>query len=125
MLAVTADEITAVGLPTSQPARPSARQWSPTRSPPRGSTIEAAARLLRLRGAEPDIVVAATHGLLVRAAANCLRVLDLRRVLVTDTIPPKDATTAIQVCSIAPTLAEAIARLHTDQPLHEPLIHAR
>jgi ribose-phosphate pyrophosphokinase len=90
-----------------------------------GGTIEAAARLLRLRGVAPDIVVAATHGLLVRAAANCLRVLDLRRVLVTDTIPPKDATTAIQVCSIAPTLAEAIARLHTDQPLHEPLIHAR
>jgi ribose-phosphate pyrophosphokinase len=28
-----------------------------------GATIEAAARLLRLRGAAPDIVVAATHGL--------------------------------------------------------------
>jgi hypothetical protein len=81
--------------------------------------------LLRLRGASPDIVVAATHGLLVDAAADCLRDLDLRRVLVTDTIAPKDGTTAIQVCSIAPTLADAIACLHTDQPLHERLMHAR
>ena len=47
-----------------------------------GATIEAAVGLLRLRGAAPDIVVAATHGLLVDAAASRLRDLDLRRVLV-------------------------------------------
>lgn len=53
-----------------------------------GATIEAAAKLLRLRGAAADIVVAATHALLVHAAADRLRDLDLRRVLVTDTIAP-------------------------------------
>lgn len=85
-----------------------------------GATIEAAVGLLRLRGAAPDIVVAATHGLLVHAAASCLRDLGLRRVLVTDTVAPRDAGTVIQVCSIAPTLAEAIACLHNDTPLHKP-----
>ena len=55
-----------------------------------GATIEAAVRLLRLGGAAADIVVAATHGLLVHAAASRLRDLDLRRTLVTDTVAPKD-----------------------------------
>ena len=90
-----------------------------------GATIEAAADLLRLRRAGPDIVVAATHGLLVHAAANRLRDLDLQRVLVSDTVAPKVATAAIKVCSVAPTLAEAIACMHNDQPLHQPLTPAR
>lgn len=82
------------------------------------ATIEAAVGLLRLRGAAPDIVVAATHGLLVHAAPSRLRDLDLRRVLVTDTIAAR-AGAATQVCSVAPMLATAIARLHNDQPVHE------
>ena len=46
--------------------------------------------------------------------------------LVTDSIAPKDAAAAIQVCSIAPALAEAIACLHTDKPLQQPhAAHAR
>jgi ribose-phosphate pyrophosphokinase len=84
-----------------------------------GATIEAAVGLLRLHGGAPDIVVAATHGLLVHAAASRLRDLDLRRILVTDTVAPKGWGAAIQVCSIAPTLAGAIACLHSDKPLHE------
>jgi ribose-phosphate pyrophosphokinase len=90
-----------------------------------GATIEAAARLLHLRGAAPDIVVAATHGLLVHAAASRLRDLGLRRVLVTDTVAPRDGSAAIQVCAIAPTLAEAITCLHRDKPLHQPHTHTR
>ncbi len=82
-----------------------------------GATIEAAAGLLRLRGAAPDIVVAATHGLLVHAAASRLRDLGLRRVVVTDTVAPKDAAPPIRVCSVAPMLAEAIACLHGDEPV--------
>lgn len=82
-----------------------------------GATIEAAVGLLRSRGAAPDIAVAATHGLLVHAAVTRLRDLDLRRVLVTDTVAPKDTGTVIEVCSVAPTLAMAIAHLHADQPL--------
>ena len=82
-----------------------------------GATIEAAAGLLRSRGAAPDIVVAATHGLFVHAAVNRLRDLDLGRVLVTDTVAPKEAGAVIDVCSIAPTLAMAIACMHNDKPV--------
>ena len=85
-----------------------------------GATIEAAAGLLRLHDAAPDIVVAATHGLLVHAAVNRLRDLDLGRVLVTDTVAPKGADTVIKVCSIAPALAMAIAYMHDDKPI-EPI----
>jgi ribose-phosphate pyrophosphokinase len=85
-----------------------------------GATIEAAVGLLRLRDAAPDIVVAATHGLLVHAAVNRLRDLDLGRVLVTDTVAPKQADTVIEVCSIAPTIAMAIAYMHDDKPV-EPI----
>jgi ribose-phosphate pyrophosphokinase len=85
-----------------------------------GATIDAAVRLLRLRAAA-DIVVAATHALLVHAAVSRLRDLDLGRVLVTDTVAPKDAGTVIEVCSIAPTLAMAIACMHDDKPV-EPIM---
>jgi ribose-phosphate pyrophosphokinase len=90
-----------------------------------GATIEAATELLRLHRAAPDIVVAATHGLFVHAAVNRMRDLDLRRVLVTDTVAPKEAGTAIEVCSIAPTLAMALACLHNDKRLHQSPAHAR
>ncbi len=90
-----------------------------------GATIEAAVKLLRERGAAQDIVVAATHGLLVHAAISRLHELELRRVLVTDTVAVKTAGTGIQVCSIAPTLADAIACLHANKPLQAPLARAR
>jgi ribose-phosphate pyrophosphokinase len=86
-----------------------------------GATIEAAVELLHVRGAAQDIVVAATHGLLVHAAVSRLHELNLRRVLVTDTVAVKTTDTFIQVCSTAPTLADAIACLHADEPLHKPL----
>ncbi|HYB82659.1 MAG TPA: ribose-phosphate diphosphokinase, partial [Mycobacterium sp.] len=84
-----------------------------------GATIEAAVGMLRARGAAPGIVVAATHGLLVHAAASRLHELDLHSVLVTDTVAIKTAGSFIRVCSIASTLADAIARLHADQPLRQ------
>jgi ribose-phosphate pyrophosphokinase len=41
-------------------------------------------------------------------------------VLVTDTVAPKEVGTVIEVCSIAPTLAMAIACMHDDKPV-EPI----
>ena len=90
-----------------------------------GATIEAAVGLLRASGAARDIVVAATHGLLVQAAVSRLHDLELRRVLVTDTVAVKTAGTMIRVCSIAPTIADAIACLHTDNPLHKPAVRTQ
>jgi len=90
-----------------------------------GATIEAAVGLLRASGAAQDIVVAATHGLLVHAAVSRLHDLELRRVLVTDTVAVKTAGTMIRVCSIAPTIADAVACLHTDNPLHKPAVRTQ
>ena len=77
------------------------------------------------RGAAQGAVVAATHGLLVHAAVSRLRELELRHVLVTDTVAVKTAGTFIRVCSIAPALADVIACLHADKPLQKPLASAR
>jgi ribose-phosphate pyrophosphokinase len=85
-----------------------------------GATIEAAVALLRLRGAAPDIIVAATHGLLVHSAVSRLREAGLRCVFVADTVAVKNAGSFIRVCSIAPALADAIACLHADKPLRQP-----
>ena len=82
-----------------------------------GATIEAAVELLRARGAAPDIVVAATHGLFVHAAADRLQQLGLRRVLVTDSVAVKNTGATIEITSLAPTIADAIACLHADKPL--------
>ena len=82
-----------------------------------GATIEAAVELLRLRGTAPDTVVAATHGLFVHAAVSRLRDLELGRVVVTDTVAPKETGGLIEVCSIAPMLAAAIACMHNDEPV--------
>lgn len=86
-----------------------------------GATIKAAVELLRMRGAGAGIVIAATHGLFVHAAVSRLQELDLRSVLVTDTVAVNIAGTLIRVCSIASTLADVIACLHTDKPLHQSL----
>jgi ribose-phosphate pyrophosphokinase len=83
-----------------------------------GATVEAAVRVLLSRGAAPDITVAATHGLLVGAARDRLGGLQLRRVLVTDTLPAgQTQALPLDVRSVAPLLADAINRLHNSQPL--------
>ncbi|MFZ2177180.1 MAG: ribose-phosphate diphosphokinase [Rhodococcus sp. (in: high G+C Gram-positive bacteria)] len=87
-----------------------------------GSTIETAVRLLLDQGAAPGIVVAATHGPLIEAATGRLRDLHLRRLVVTDTVAQQDTAPPVHVCSLAPLLGEAIARLHGDQALDDLLI---
>ena len=83
-----------------------------------GATIEAATRVVLAHGGTSGIVVAATHGLLVGGAARRLRGLPVRRVVTTDTLPQgRPAALALQVESVAPLLADAISRLHHNQPL--------
>jgi ribose-phosphate pyrophosphokinase len=83
-----------------------------------GATIEAATRVVLAHGSTSGIVVAATHGLLVGGAARRLRGLPVRRVVTTDTLPQgRSAALALQVESVAPLLADAISRLHRNQPL--------
>jgi ribose-phosphate pyrophosphokinase len=88
-----------------------------------GGTIEAAVRTLLEHGAAPDMVVAATHGLLVRHATDRLSALPIRRILVTDSIGQREKEPpSVDVCSIAPMLADAIGRLHGGEALDELLI---
>jgi ribose-phosphate pyrophosphokinase len=78
-----------------------------------GATIEAAAGLLHAHGANDEITVAASHGLLVGNAGDRLAGAGIRRLLVTDTVPVADVEALpIEVSSVAALLADAIGRLH-------------
>ena len=87
-----------------------------------GATIEAAVRVLLAHGGAPVIVVAATHGLLVAGAAGRLGRLPVQCTVTTDSLPRgHPAALPLQVESIAPLLADAISRLHHEQPLGDLL----
>ena len=87
-----------------------------------GATIEAAVRVLLAHGAAPAIVVAATHGLLVAGAAGRLGRLPVQCTVTTDSLPRgHPPALPLQVESIAPLLADAISRLHHEQPLGDLL----
>lgn len=89
-----------------------------------GATVEAAVGVLRDHGGT-DTVVATTHAVLVADAAARIAALGVRHILVTDTLPlPPAATPAhpadrLEVCSVAPLLAEALGRLHRDEALED------
>jgi ribose-phosphate pyrophosphokinase len=85
-----------------------------------GGTVASAVDLLLARGALPDVVVAATHGLFAGLAAERLGCLPLRQVITTDTVP-QSATMPFprQVVSVVPLLVEAIRRTSTGRPLAE------
>jgi ribose-phosphate pyrophosphokinase len=81
-----------------------------------GATIEAAVRALRGAGALQATVVA-THGLLVPPADERLTRLGLAAIILTDTVPPPAWGGAGTVVSVADLLADAVGRLHRDEPL--------
>jgi ribose-phosphate pyrophosphokinase len=83
-----------------------------------GDTIARAVEALLAAGARPEIVVAATHGLLVGDARARLGLEPVRRVLVTDTVAATDlAWPPLQIVSVAPLLAAAIRRIRADGSL--------
>lgn len=89
-----------------------------------GGTIESAVEVLLRRGAAPEIIVAATHGLFVEAAEPRLSHPSIREVVVTDTIPQKDRPALrLSVSSVAPVLADTIKRLHRNEPLDDRQRH--
>jgi ribose-phosphate pyrophosphokinase len=93
-----------------------------------GGTIEAAVNAVLAAGAKPEVLVAATHGLFVGPAPERLRGLPLRRLLVSDSVVIPDGFTGasgipLQVCSLAPLLADAVRRLHGGRSLSPLLKH--
>jgi ribose-phosphate pyrophosphokinase len=89
-----------------------------------GGTIAAAITALVAAGASTEVLVAATHGLLTGSAVERLRPLPLKRLLVTDSLlVPKPANFPINTVSVAPLLADAIARLHLGRSLGGLIAH--
>ena len=90
-----------------------------------GATVTAAVAALRNAGCRPEFTVVATHGLLVGDALARLAESGVRQLIVTDSVAPPSATTAlpIRVVTIAPLMAEAIRRLHEDGSLADLLVH--
>jgi len=87
-----------------------------------GATIQAAAKAVVERGALPDLVVAATHGLLIRPQVEGPAFPLIGRILVTDSLPQRPSSDmTIEVVSIAHLLADAIDRLHHRRPLDDLL----
>jgi ribose-phosphate pyrophosphokinase len=85
-----------------------------------GATIRAAAAAVLERGAHPDPVVAATHGLLVRANNEDPVFPKVQRVLITDSLAAQSIPDVpLEVVSIAPLLADGIDRLHNRRPLDD------
>ncbi len=83
-------------------------------------TLEAAARVLLAHGAAPDVLIAATHALLVDGAVDRLARLPLRALIHADTLPVRtDLPFAREVVAVAPTLAEALRRTREGRRLAE------
>jgi ribose-phosphate pyrophosphokinase len=85
-----------------------------------GATIDAAAEALLAAGCLSDMVVVATHALLVGPAIARLHDLPLRRLLTTDRVAlPDDAPLPLEIVGLAPLLVAAITRLHEERPLRD------
>ncbi len=89
-----------------------------------GSTIKAAAEALISAGGLAEITVAASHALLVGPAISSLSALQLKRIVVTDSLPlTQHGQLPVQVVSLAPMLAETITRLHLGESISDFLSH--
>lgn len=80
-----------------------------------GGTLALAADMLKARGAR-KVVAVATHGVFAGDALGLIERSSIERVYVTDTLPfpaGQDSST-VEIVPVAPMLAEAIMRIHTD-----------
>jgi ribose-phosphate pyrophosphokinase len=84
-----------------------------------GSTIVASADALLEAGARPEMTVVATHGVFAPVAEERLARPEIKRIVITDTIPFHSAglLDKTSVISVADLLAETISRLHLGQSI--------
>lgn len=83
-----------------------------------GGTLVAAVEALIEAGSQPEVTVAATHGVFVDGGKQ-LADLPLRRLLVSDSLAPGQTSLDIEEVSLAPLLADAIRRLEANRRLDE------
>lgn len=86
-----------------------------------GSTLAAAAEACRAQGST-RVIAAASHALFLEPANQLFASDAIARIMVTDSVPPfrldpQLVRAKLDVVSIAPLLAEVIARLHSDGSL--------
>jgi ribose-phosphate pyrophosphokinase len=87
-------------------------------------TIEAAVKALLGAGCREQILVVASHALLVGPAIQRLSALPLKRLVVTDSLPlPELGSLPIEVVSLASLLGETMTRLSVGQSMSELLSH--
>ena len=81
-------------------------------------TLCNAAGAIQARGAK-SVTACATHGVLSGPAIGRIRDSALDEVVLLDTIalPPEKQIEKIKVLSVAPVLAEAVARIYSDKPV--------
>ncbi len=85
-----------------------------------GGTIAESVEALLDAGARPEIIVAATHGLLLENARAKLTHKAVREVFVTDTISISDNNWPhLHVISVAPLIAAAVGRFMADGSLSD------
>jgi ribose-phosphate pyrophosphokinase len=83
-----------------------------------GGTIAESVEALLDASARPEIIVAATHGLLLAGAREKLARAVTREILVTDTVaPPAHDWPQLRIVSVAPLIASALRRYLSDGPL--------
>jgi ribose-phosphate pyrophosphokinase len=85
-----------------------------------GGTVAESVEALLGAGARPEIIVAATHGLLLDGARESLSREGVREVFVTDTVPVKnEGWPRLRVVSVAPLIAGAIREFMADGSLSD------
>ena len=83
-----------------------------------GGTMGKSIEALLKAGARPEIIIAATHGLLLEGARENLSHEGVRAVFVTDTVPVRHADwSQLKVVSVAPLIAAALRQFMTDGSL--------
>jgi len=83
-----------------------------------GGTLAESVTALLEAGARPEIIISATHGLLLQGARDNLDHPAIREVLVTDTVPVREQNwPKLNVISIAPLIAGALQRFLADGTL--------
>lgn len=83
-----------------------------------GATVVAAAEALLEAGCQPEIVVAATHLLLVGPAIERLAALPIVKLVGSDSVQlGADLPARLESMSLGPALGAAIGRLHRGEPL--------
>ena len=86
-----------------------------------GGTVNRSVEALLREGAAPEIYVVVTHPVLVGKALEHLSNQAIAKVVVTNTIPvgPEKRIGKMDVVSVAPLIADAIARIHSDSSVSD------